>query len=378
MRLLYVIDSLAGGGAETSLAEMAPYLVKAGIDLHVLPLKEPLDLAPRLEAAGATVHGPAGAVSRRHNIYRASEVTRHSRPDHIHTTLFEADLAGRLVAARHRIPASTSWVNQRYVSRFSDETRRSRQMTVYALDRMTCKIARRFHAVSNAVAVDLGRAMGVHPSRVEVIPRGRDPQRFQLKDRYVRTRVRADLDLDESAHVILAVGRQEPQKALHLVIEAADRLSDSDRRCVVVVAGREGRATRDLHAAAGRVRVDVRFLGHRSDIPDLMAAADVLAFPSEREGSPGTLIEAMAVGLPIVSSDIAPCIEVLGGSGQQIAQTVPTHDSAALRAALAATLADPLAAEQRAQLGRERFEQHYAIEAIGARMATFFQEAAES
>jgi len=55
MRLLYVIDSLAPGGAETSLAEMAPELVRRGVELHVLPLGSQRDLAPRLSVDPPTL-----------------------------------------------------------------------------------------------------------------------------------------------------------------------------------------------------------------------------------------------------------------------------------------------------------------------------------
>ena len=88
MRLLYVIDSLAGGGAETSLAEMTPHLVADSVELHVLPLKEPLDLSARMEQSGAVVHHPAQRASRGQYLRRVHEVTRSVRPDLIHTTLF--------------------------------------------------------------------------------------------------------------------------------------------------------------------------------------------------------------------------------------------------------------------------------------------------
>lgn len=76
MRLLYVIDSLAPGGAETSLAEMAPGLVARGVELHVLPLGPRLDLAPRLELAGAMVHSRASRSGRPGNIHAVMQVAR--------------------------------------------------------------------------------------------------------------------------------------------------------------------------------------------------------------------------------------------------------------------------------------------------------------
>lgn len=76
MRLLYVIDSLAPGGAETSLAAMAPGLVARGIELHVLPLGQALDLAPALIASGVVVHERTGRPGRVGNLLAVLQTAR--------------------------------------------------------------------------------------------------------------------------------------------------------------------------------------------------------------------------------------------------------------------------------------------------------------
>ena len=98
MRLLYVPDSLAPGGAETSLVEMTPGLVSAGMELHVLPLGPASALRTPLQEAGAVVHQPAERARRITHIRAVMDLARLTRPDLIHTTLFEADVAGRAAA----------------------------------------------------------------------------------------------------------------------------------------------------------------------------------------------------------------------------------------------------------------------------------------
>src|SRR5205823_1865576 len=105
---------------------------------------------------------------------------------------------------------------------------------------------------------------------------------------------------------------QERQKAQWALLEAVPRLVERQPDVVVLVAGREGNATSELALRMRDpiVRAHVRVLGHRADVPDLLAASDVFAFPSIFEGLGGSVIEAMALGLPIVASDLSALREV--------------------------------------------------------------------
>ncbi len=375
MRLLYVIDSLAPGGAETSLAAMAPALVEHGIDLRVFALGQALDLAPALAAAGAHVYRRTGKVGRLANVRAVRSVAQRIQPDLIHTTLFEADISGRPAALSLGIPATTSWVSESYGSAHRREGNAYKLRAARELDRLTAKSARGFHAVSHAVAEVVGPVLGIRPSKIEVIPRGRDPRSFPFQPAGTRAQVRRELSIPENSPVILAVGRLEPSKGLHHLMAALHGVSSSLPDAVVLVAGKHGRASDSLRKAGTSLPIRVSFLGHRTDIARLMAAADVLAFPSEREGSPGTLIEALAVGIPIVASRIGPNLEVLG-EADEIAHTVPLGAVEPLARALVGVLENPAAARARAALGRGRFDDHYSIGAVAAHMASFFERAA--
>lgn len=377
MRLLYVIDSLAPGGAETSLVAMAPGLIARGVDLHVLPLGKALDLAPVLTDAGATVHRPTERPGRIGNLRSVRRVAKLVQPDLIHTTLFEADVAGRTAGRLLGIKSSTSLVNEYYGSSHASESPALKLRLARALDRSTAQFATLFHAVAGAVAESVVPALGITNDRVVVIPRGRDPERFPFQPVELRRHTREALGLESHAPVVLGVGRLEPQKGFQHLLDAVPLIAAALPDAVVLLAGRNGRAANSLRAQTAEVSLEVRFLGHRTDIPALMAAADVLAFPSEREGSPGTLIEAMAVGVPIVASDISPCLEVLGGNVPEVSLVTPVGDSRALGDAVVAALTDRPAARQRAVAARDRFDRLYTIDSVASRMADFFIRAAE-
>ena len=114
----------------------------------------------------------------------------------------------------------------------------------------------------------------------------------------------------------------------------------------------------------------VRFLGHRDDIADLLVAADVLAFPSRREGLPATLIEALALECPIVATDLPNVLEVVGAVASAL---VAMDDHAAMAAALALAIDGPDPVASRATQGRQRFLDHCTIEQSAAGMLAFYE-----
>lgn len=376
MRLLYVIDSLAPGGAETSLAEMAPHLVEGGVDLHVLPLGPRLDLADRLEAGGAVVHRRATASGRVGNVRAVLDVVASVRPTVVHTTLFEADIAGRTAARLGGVPVSTSLVSDSYGPSHRAEAPTGKLALAWMVDLGTAQFATRFHAISEAVTDAVAPRLHVRRDRVDVIPRGRDGQNFPWRPDGTRARVRASLGLTLDDPVILSVGRLEPPKGLHHLLAALPTVRASVPGTIALVAGKEGQAGPRLREQARESRCDVRFLGHRHDVADLLTAADVFCFPSEREGLGGVLVEALAVGCPVVATGIPTSVEVLGRGAGAVGVLTPVGETRALARALVEVLTDPAGAEGRARRGRARFEERFTIEHVSSQMATFFESVA--
>jgi glycosyltransferase involved in cell wall biosynthesis len=144
-------------------------------------------------------------------------------------------------------------------------------------------------------------------------------------------------------------------------------------RIVLLLAGREGHASdelRPLHEELG-LEGSVRFLGHREDVPDLLAAADLFVFPSLYEGMGGAVIEAMALGLPVVASDIPAMREVLE-PGENALLVTPS-DPAALADGVERLLADPVRLKRYAQRSRSRFEERFTSDRVVDRMVALYQ-----
>jgi glycosyltransferase involved in cell wall biosynthesis len=377
-RVLQLVDSLARAGAEQSLALLAPHLLKHGIDLHVAYLVERGGLRTTIEQNGIPVHSLAGRdLSRRDWLRRAVDLIGEIRPAVVHTTLFEADLAGRRAAARCDVPCVSSFVNTVYGRTEStrDGVNLVRLRAAQAADAVTARRVARFHAVTRHVAEVMGRRLLVPASKIEVIPRGRDPEILGRRTPQRRAATRERLGLSADVPLILAVGRQEPQKGFDVLLRALPTIQARFPDVRAVVAGRDGRATASLTQLTRTLGLSdmVTFVGMRDDVPDLLSAADVLAFPSLWEGAAGTLQEAMALECPIVTSRLPSILETVD---ETTAELVSAGDAAALASGVLATFVERNRTEQRARAARRRFEASFTIEVSASHMAKLYSRVA--
>jgi glycosyltransferase involved in cell wall biosynthesis len=300
------------------------------------------------------------------------------RPDIVHTSLFEADVIGRLAARGHARVVS-SIVNTSYepIRLHDPNVSRWRLHAGRWIDGWTARrYTDRFHAISNAVRESAIKALGIDPGKVVVIPRGRDRGRLGEPSPERRARQRDELGIPRSAPVVLHLGRHEFQKAIDVLLEASaqSRISDA----VFLQAGRDGNASDELRALHARLGLNdrFRFLGHREDVGDLMAAADVFVFPSRFEGLGGSVIEAMAMGLPVVCTDVPALREVVEEGGNAV--VTPVDDPRALAAALDALLGDPNRREAFGRRGRELFDERFDVDRAVARMVELYRAVVES
>jgi glycosyltransferase involved in cell wall biosynthesis len=374
VRVLYLIDSLAAGGAERSLAALAPAYAERDLRLTVGYLHERPGARAELEAAGAVarpLEGPwglAGAVRRARRLLEAT------RPDLVHTTLFEADLVGR--AAAGHVPVVTSLVNDAYGDTQVGAPGMARWKLGAArlLDAASARRVVRFHAISGHVAELMAARLRLPRERIEVVPRGRDPAALGVRSAARREAARAALGVEGGAPLLLAAARHEHQKGLDVLLAALPAIARGAPGARLAVAGRDGNQTPRLRAAAERSGLGgwVAFLGARGDVAELLSAADVFVVPSRWEGFGGVLLEAMALEAPIVASDLPAVREVVG---DDTALLVPPDRPDALAAAVTAALADPAAAARRAGRARERFLAHFTIDRVADGMAGFYRRA---
>jgi len=228
---------------------------------------------------------------------RLASQIRRIGPDLIHSTLFHANLAARLVGCLdvHR-PLLTSTV--------TIETQRKWHLW---LESLTSGRSDLHVANSRAVARHLCDDLGFAPQRVTVIPNGLD---FREIDRVAPAR-RGELDLPSDVPLVVWAGRMDPVKNLELLVKVvAGVLRKKDVRLLLLG---EGPARHSIETLVDKMGVasSVCFAGWSEKVLGWLKAADLLLFPSRTEGSPNVVLEAMACGCPVVAGDVPACRELI-------------------------------------------------------------------
>lgn len=377
MRILYVIDSLGASGAEHSTAAMMPLLQSRGHEVAAATLYDAgFGDEESLRSEGLEVC-PLGATSYLGRVGELRRRIRAERPDIVHTALFAGDMVGRLAAWRTGSRVVSSLVNTTYdPARATDpNVRRWKLLAVRVLDALTGRLmVDRFHAVTEGVADVNARDLRLPRRRIDVVQRGRSRDRLGVWSEQRRSAVREALGVAPDAPMVVAVGRQEHQKA-HVDLVAATTLLLSDLpNLVVLIAGREGNAGVRLNEAlaASPAAAAIRLLGHRHDVPDLLCAADVLAVPSLYEGTAGAALEAMALCCPVVCTDLAGVRGVL--EHDRNALLVPVGAPSAMSASLRRVLTDEPLAERLRIEGLADFEARFTVEAAADAMEAFYRD----
>lgn len=374
MRVLIVMPGVTReGGAEQSLLAVAPSLMASGLQLHLALLTDRHALVPELERAGVVIHDLSSATSIVARARAIRQVIKAIEPGVVHATLFEASVPSELATIGTGVPALVTWAATTYTpdwfSAVSANSEWKLRLVQFA-DMMAGKLsAARYHAVTSGVARVNAKNLRVDRSRVLVGERGRDEALFSPDAAHVAA-TKAALGLPEGARVVLAVGRQDRQKAYGSLLDAFETLAGDNPDAWLLVAGREGTDTAVLQArVAAMGHADrVRFLGQRDDVAELLSLADVVVCSSWGEGAVGALIEAMACRASIVSVPLDGLEDVLV---HDVNSFIAPRER--LAAGLAEVLSNPELARRIAEGGRSTFEERFTIQRSADRMREIYE-----
>jgi glycosyltransferase involved in cell wall biosynthesis len=246
---------------------------------------------------------------------------------------------------------------------------RSRHVTIPIRGVLVYRLADRIVA-SGEHAADLIRAAGIPADRVIGIPPGVDLQRFHPG--VSGTRVRDELGL--SGPVVGLVANIRGSKGHNVLLEAApDVLAEHpDARFLIVGAG-VGFDEVQRRVREGGLERQVLMLGFRRDIPEVLAALDVLALPSLRsEATSQVILQALAIGTPVVATTVGGSPEIVRDG--ETGRLVPPGDARALAAAIRDLLRDRDRARAIARAGQETVRQRWSIDAVMSRTTAVYAD----
>jgi glycosyltransferase involved in cell wall biosynthesis len=285
---------------------------------------------------------------------------RQERVDVLHTHKFGSNVWGTLVGRMARVPVvlahEHTWSYQgQPLRRFLDRE-------------VVARGATRFIAVSREDRRRMTDVEGIDPDRTLFIPNGVPPSPPPSgRD------VRAMLGIQPGVPVIGLVGVLRPQKAISVLVHAAALLKhDWPQAQVLVVGDGPERASLEQLTRELGLQSTVRFIGHRSDISDLLSVLDVAVCCSDFEGSPLAVMEYMEASLPVVATAVGGVPDLIESGRHGL--LVPPRDPARLAGAIAELLREPQRARAMGARGRERRLNEFDIDVLVHRLEDLYGE----
>jgi glycosyltransferase involved in cell wall biosynthesis len=338
MRILLLSTSMGMGGADQQILILARAMRARGHDVRIVALAPlgPMGLEAQQEGMQVESLELRKSVTDIPRILRLVRLVRAWRPDVLHSHMVHANVLAGAVRPLTRVPVLISTIH-------SINDGGPVHMAAY---RLTSPQVDRFTIISR-LAAERYVAIGAVPAqRLQVVPNAVDTDRI-LSHPQARAALRGELGLGDE-FVWLAVGRFEEAKDYPTMIAAFARLAAARPTSQLLLVGK-GSLQENVEALlrANGLEQRVRFLGVRRDVPELMSAADGYVLSSAWEGMPVVLLEAAAVELPVVATQVGGVSEVVEDGTTGL--LVPPSDPAALARAMERV--EALAPEARAAMG---------------------------
>lgn len=350
--MLDLARGLRGQGVDATLAcPPGTPLARAGAEHGVahlpLPRRRAIDVGVVRRLAGALRSG------------RAELIHAHNGRSALHAAAARAVAGrGRLITTQHFIAPSRS--------------RRSgwRGRASSAVHRWLERRLDRTIAISQAVHDAALERSDTARSKLTIVPNGvRDPRD---ETRTPPADVRRGLGVPAGAALVVCAARLQPEKDVATLVSAMRRVVDAlpSSRCVIAGRGAEQAALR-RHIDALGLGGQVRLLGFRSDVPDLIAAGDLFVLPAKAEPFGLVLLEAMGLGRPVIATRAGGPLDIVvpGETGE----LVPPGDPASMADAVLGLLRSEERRRAMGGAGRRRFEARYTAERMSAAVAGVYR-----
>lgn len=366
VRAAYMINALRVGGAEKLVVTFAQALQMRGDQLTIITLREnQTAVKSEAQAFGARVvefsNRKVLSPRRLWQVYRFLDAENF---DVLHTHLSMANIVGGICGGFAGIPVFTSLHN---TTMATEDHPVYRPLETFLLRRASAQVIAVGWETAKAHQSRLGdKEIIVIPNAVPPNP-GLTPQQ--------RKALRIELAGDPQRALLIAVSRLEPQKGLHDLLRAFSILRRGHPEARLVIAGK-GSLHNALQSDIQELGLTgkARLLGSRSDVPQLLAAADVYVSASHWEGLPVAVLEAMAAGLPVAATAVGDVPRVVvDGMGL----LVPPHHPEQLAQALVQLLSNSAQAKAYGERARTHIESNYSMHAWADRLLDLYEKASQ-
>lgn len=377
IRICYFTASLEVGGSERQLVALNAGLPNAQYEKHIICLSGYGPLEADARSTGATLHDlayprikTAGTIGWRNiptalaTLGRLVRLLRRLRPDILHTMLPVCNVLGLVGGKLARVPHIVCTKLALGVYRES-----SRILPI--LEDMTDPRFDLVHCKSQGIVKDISAREPIRPEKMRVIYNGLHAEKYENVD---GSAVREEFHIPPEAFVIGMVANLIPYKGHADMLEAAAKVLERFPQVRFLFVGRDNGILASLleQARAAGIEHALSFTGERRDIPQQLAAMNMLVSASHQEGFSNVLLEAMASGLPIVATTV-------GGNPEAVEEgvtgyLVEPHAPAQLAEVILRVVEDPQRAKEMGAKGRERVKRLFSYEVMISGMEEFYGE----
>jgi glycosyltransferase involved in cell wall biosynthesis len=353
LRVLFVITSMPVGGAEMLVANLVRSLNRDRFEPQLCCLKAPGPLGESLIGEIPVHHHLLDGKYDIRVLLRLTRLLATHRIDAVITVgAGDKMFWGRLAAWWARVPVvcsalhSTGWPDG-----------------IGRLNRRLTPITDAFIGVAQTHARHLIEVERLPPEKVVVVPNGVDTQRFRPLP--ANEPLRRELQIADDAPVVGIVAALRPEKNHVLYLQAAADVLRRVPKAVFLVVG-DGPERPKLEQLARDLGVGprIRFLGNRSDVPDVLSLLDVFVLTSHNEANPVSILEAMSCERPVVATDVGSVREAVRDG--QTGRLVGAGDRAALADRIIELLGDADSARELGRRGREEVLRKWSLEQMVA------------
>ncbi len=350
-RVLHVIDSFDLGGGQTALLNLLRAANRERYEIEVACMHGRGVFWDEFAKLGVRVHSLSPRKWLPLYLPRLAALIRARRFDIVHCHLFGSNWIAKPFAALLGVPVRINHDQCNDALRYENSF-------AFALDQVTNRLSSHVCAVSKSTRDFLVRREGLPAERISLVYNSVDFTRFSPPAERPRHR----------RFVVLGVGRLHPQKNFALFLEVARLFPDAEFR--IAGTGPEEAMLRALAASLG-IAERVHFLGHVSDTRALYADADALLMTSRFEGTPLTIMEAMAMRLPIVAPRLDGIGEILSDGVDALLVDPAACDG--FVTALTRLIAEPALAVRLALAAEAKVRARFSAETMAAQVEAIYE-----
>ena len=369
-KILHLITGLEVGGAEMMLLKTLPKL-QEDFDNRVCCIRNRGPIGERLEEAGIPVFFlDLNSILDFGAIFRFRNIIKKFGPNILVTYLIHADLFGRIFGRLFGVKKIVC----------SQRGKLLHWEFLRLADRLTKYLVTKYIVQTETAQEELMKKLHLSKEQFKIIPNAIDTKDFTFEMN--REKKRAELSLKSDDIVITCVSKLRRGKGHNYLLEAFEQLrhyserrqkSHTNRRFKLLIVG-DGEQKEILlkQIESYKSKSNILFIGNRNDVKELLRISDIFILPTLGEGMSNALLEAMASGLPVITTDIPENNELIKNGKTGI--LVPIKDSDSLAKAIEDLLSDGERRKNLSENSKRNISEYFDVRIVVSKLTGFLDE----